>query len=752
MVIPASVTLAEAFIRSKYDIQGELKVANASVKWFEHLGVELELVKLIEHMRTDDSRFYTLYVNRSTGEIYEDRGAVDLAERAYVFDARGKLSPDLIAVLEEMADDDMIKVGIWMAGDDPSLALPELQERLYGELAAAYPAAAEAMAQYGSPFAVSDEALRKELQERYREGLAEAAAQRTTPIEQLLQEHGYEYFKPGSTPAIIVRLPKSFILSLRDHPHVGMIYNAEGEQESFMNSAADEHQAPEVWNRGFDGSGWKIAILDAGNIDTTLNCITHDTVKLVSALGVKEHATLVASAAGCDDPYFPGVAKGATLTSAATDQGGDVVSDMIFALEWALSSQNIPIAAQTTGIEQSVSNLHIVDRASDYWVRATRALVAMAAGNGGSLPLPSPAKAYNVLTVGGYFDGQDIMYTPSQYINPCSEISCLTDREKPEVVGVGQELTIVKSNGGWATNEHGTSFAVPQAAAIGTLMLQSSHPFLNDFGEIMKAILMASASQNITDAFVIIPGQDLKDGAGAINALHADDVAQNVGTSIPCATSCFWKLKASNIPLNGSTYKELSLDAGEYARVALTWYSNPDSPPNYSSDSLDTDLELSVDQNISGIWQTIAVSAFDDNNYEMVEFQAPTTGVYRLHVAKTASIESQNYIGLAALTDYTRCSPELSIQQVGGTNDIQVNWTALGGSYDVFLHTDPYLEAFDSGAGQFTNTSGSFIHNNGAGDPNDNHYYVVKKISGEEPLSVCLPVGEFDFALVPGTP
>ena len=44
LAIPPSVTLAEQFIRSKYDVQGEL-MATTSIHRFEHLQAELELVK-----------------------------------------------------------------------------------------------------------------------------------------------------------------------------------------------------------------------------------------------------------------------------------------------------------------------------------------------------------------------------------------------------------------------------------------------------------------------------------------------------------------------------------------------------------------------------------------------------------------------------------------------------------------------------------------------------------------------------------
>jgi len=81
--------------------------------------------------------------------------------------------------------------------------------------------------------------------------------------------------------------------------------------------------------------------------------------------------------------------------------------------------------------------------------------------------------------------------------------------------------------------------------------------------------------------------------------------------------------------------------------VAIAWWAHADTPGNdYSFDRLDTDLDLRIkdpnNQYISGV-----NSLSWDNNYEIVEFVAPQTGVYKIAVRKVRSDEPSNYVGIA---------------------------------------------------------------------------------------------------------
>jgi hypothetical protein len=157
---------------------------------------------------------------------------------------------------------------------------------------------------------------------------------------------------------------------------------------------------------------------------------------------------------------------------------------------------------------------------------------------------------------------------------------------------------------------------------------------------------MASATHNIEGRSIIrfYDPTDVRDGAGAINAALADEVAQTRGTlSGTCYTSCWWGYAIDSSFTQHEHY--FYAETGDLIRAAISWWSNADtSGNNYSFDRLDTDLNLEILDPI-GIYPDISISA--DNNYEMIEFIALRSGIYRLRVLKFSSVESSNFVGVA---------------------------------------------------------------------------------------------------------
>lgn len=297
------------------------------------------------------------------------------------------------------------------------------------------------------------------------------------------------------------------------------------------------------------------------------------------------------------------------------------------------------------------ADIHWTDRAFDYWTRYQLLTVLKSAGNTGD-HLTSPGKAWNLITVGGFEDNNDAnwfndrMWASSAYINPVSPHS---DREKPEVVAVSVDVTILSNNNAIVTRD-GTSYAAPQVAGL-TALLVHRDPLLRFWPEAIKAIIMASATHNIAGPTTIVSGQgDLHDGAGAINAALADTIVQSRGDTIgPCYVSCWWgeSLSNSNFPVGTELERNFYANRGDLIRVVIVWWANADAPSNdYSFDRLDTDLDLRVKypdgQYVSGV-----NSLSFDNNYEMVEFIAPQTAVYKIAIRKVRADESSNSIGIA---------------------------------------------------------------------------------------------------------
>lgn len=131
----------------------------------------------------------------------------------------------------------------------------------------------------------------------------------------------------------------------------------------------------------------------------------------------------------------------------------------------------------------------------------------------------------------------------------------------------------------------------------------------------------------------------------------ADTVAQihNTSSTNPCTASCWWGISINNtdFPVGTYLYRYFTANKGDLVRVAISWWSNADTPANnYSFDRLDTDLHLGV-LDPDGQWAPGAWSASWDNNYELVEFVAPETGTYRIAVYKERADEPSNYLGIA---------------------------------------------------------------------------------------------------------
>jgi len=447
-------------------------------------------------------------------------------------------------------------------------------------------------------------------------------------------------------PSFTAVLPKRVILELARRPDVSAIYLIETKEQPALDSAAPTSLAPFVWDRGYDGSGVTVAILEHGNVDPNNSFLHLSPVRRDADNGVQDHTTRVASDAASFHDTYRGMAPGATILSAGENgQQADVVT----ALQWAFD-QGARIVNFSAVFEED-NNVNWIDRAFDYWARQRFRAVVSAAGNSGG-SIGSPAKAWNVITIGALDDNDnadwsdDQMWSDSAYVNP---ISPHNDREKPEVVAVGANVTAVGANNVPQTRS-GTSHAAPQVAGLVALLIHRNAA-LNSWPEATKAIIMASATHNITGPTTIVRGQgDLRDGAGAINAALADTVAQlRADASTVCQVSCWWGHAIDNSSFSVGTDLERTFYAkqGDLIRVAIAWWAHADIPGNdYSFDRLDTDLDLRIkDPNNQYISNVNSLSW--DNNYEIVEFVASQTGEYKIAVRKVRADEPSNYLGIA---------------------------------------------------------------------------------------------------------
>jgi hypothetical protein len=410
----------------------------------------------------------------------------------------------------------------------------------------------------------------------------------------------------------------------------------------------------------------------------------------------------------------------------AFDQAADVVNDTYMAC-----AGGVPTAQ---------------DQAFDYYARTRNRLIVVSSGNNTNPNclqdfVKAPAMAWNVISVGASDNGDDANWA-NDVIAFCSAwdnpTSLHGDHEKPEVVAPGVSVVGVIQNGNLqGPGQCGTSSSAPQVAGLAALLIHRKST-LRFWPEANKAIIMASAINNVDGPNEIPSYQDLKDGAGGIDAALADNAASlgttNINSAAPCNQPCWWGLAINNtnFPINTYLYRSFKAVRGERIRVAISWLSNSDCSHTITActfDRLDTDLNLSVFAP-DGSLVIGAYSASWDNNYELVDFTAPQTGQYNIGIYKERADEISNYLGIAWIKDATYL-PDLRNDANGWTSQIYANyarWAAAPGSGSITI------TCFDAN-GNFVNSTSFTMAANGSG-------WSSMTISG------CLSIGATGSAVV----
>lgn len=433
--------------------------------------------------------------------------------------------------------------------------------------------------------------------------------------------------------------------------------------------------------------------MEAGKVDFTgpvgHNYLHQGQVRTCTQ-GEQWHKTYVASIGASFHSTLTGVAPDATIVDACTN-GSDI--DTVSALSWATTPSAV-INASIGFFDDGT--LHFIDQAFDHYARIGNDTIVVAAGNlnTGITYVSSPGLGWNVITVGAYANlentdwSDDVMWSESKWRNPPN-----TDREKPEVVAPGVLISATELDNNQITAS-GTSASAPQVAGLAALLIDRDAS-LDTWPEALKAIVMASATHNIEGPTGIPTGQDLKDGAGGINAVFADTIAQvhNTSATNPCTTSCWWanSITNANLPVGGNLYRYFTAEKGDFIRVAISWWSNASCPDasNCSYDRLDTDLNLGA-QFSNGSWVPGAWSASFDNNYELIEFVAPESGTYSIAVHKASASETSNSLGTALLRLHRAYLPLILKDSSSASPLAPTNLYPAPNSSTYFLEPNPY--------------------------------------------------------------
>ncbi|TWD13593.1 subtilisin family serine protease [Streptomyces sp. T12] len=285
-----------------------------------------------------------------------------------------------------------------------------------------------------------------------------------------------------------------------------------------LEKSVPQISAPVAWERGYDGTGVTVAVLDTG-VDATHPDLSASIAGQAdftgSPTGTKDghgHGTHVASTVLGSGAASHGVRKGVApgsklLVGKVCDDAGQCPDDAIIAgMDWAAHSGakvvNLSLGGDPTDGTDPMS------LALNELSRSTGTLFVVAAGNSGLIPqkVVAPGSADDALTVAAV-DGNGDM---ASFSNRGPRIG--DGAAKPDIAAPGVGIVAARAVGtamGTPVDEYytasdGTSMATPHVAGAAAIIAQQ-HPEFS--GEQIKALLMDTADDLGHDLYAQGTGQ-----------------------------------------------------------------------------------------------------------------------------------------------------------------------------------------------------------------------------------------------------
>jgi hypothetical protein len=415
------------------------------------------------------------------------------------------------------------------------------------------------------------------------------------------------------------------------------------------------------------------------------------------------HATAVAGVIASTHNWRRGGASGVRKILSANFQDYQFYSDKVDSATWAIRNGadviNMSWGFCTSGAQDPHSRL------VDYLVKTFGRTIVVSAGNGNCVPdeqtpepVKSPSLAWNVISVGSYFDNNtgsrrdDVLSSFSSWLNPVDPDTGYR-YEKPDVLAMGGQKVIYPDGrrewfgvettsvgGGVNFNWAGTSFAAPDVTALVALIVDKQRELAGQgrqtqdgvWAEVVKATVMAGATHNIIDGLGYDPEGGCFDGATFLEAFEHDcrdgagaiDARQTISNIVIPAN---WRFLRSVTPelfgpsghfdLWQPTYTagsgSTNFSAGVPARVVIAWDSTAEctnivlqvATPDCMTDRLNADLDLQI---LDPYGRVIAYSASSSNSVEVANFTPRVSGTHTIRISSTRfEPGTSTYVGVA---------------------------------------------------------------------------------------------------------
>jgi hypothetical protein len=473
----------------------------------------------------------------------------------------------------------------------------------------------------------------------------------------VLQERGLTVASASEMvpTAIINGVTREQVEALAFLPEIDAIYAIPQQAGPSLANARPTQNMVLVNNVGYNGSGVNVAVTE-GERGYAANPYLTWTDFYNGTTAYANHPTAVGGMIKSTAPGFYGLANGVNLYSA--NGSYSTWATMTAAMDWGTSHATV---LNNSWYWDSPNNplFWEADRRQDYYMRYNYDFVSVATGNFGNgcstnftSYVPSPAKGFNVMSVGNYEDNNtlswsgDAMDTCSSFGNPGGDTAGQT-HDKPEVSAVGSTISSTLTSASSLITQSigsvgsGTSYASPMVVSLAADIIEAQ-PSYADEPERIKAIIMASALHNIEGAasFSDIDGAGGMDGTAALATAERGDSSDD---GIDSSTT---------FPI----YKYQFAYKGERVRFVIVWLSNP--AGDYTTDALPADLDLTAFRADGTTVLDSSASVY--NGFELVDFVAPATETYQFRISKWTYTGGNTWLGTAAWRGTYRISPDVS--------------------------------------------------------------------------------------------